>query len=135
MNGMRHFLDDQVMPLLHKLAPYSQFGPRVEVRQTPRNIVVTAEIPGIEHPEHLKIHVQEHHITISGKIDREEHQEEGYDLFHTERFYGSFTRSVPLPIAVDPEDVQASYRNGLLTVTRKKNTSLQASPVRVEFQQ
>jgi HSP20 family protein len=134
-DAMRHFFDDQVMPVLNKLAPYGQFGPRIEVRQTPDELMLTAEIPGIENPENLKIHVQENSITLSGKVEREERREEGHNLFHTERFYGSFTRTVPLPISVDPEAVQATYRNGLLTVTMKKNTRLQGTPVRVDFVQ
>lgn len=130
---MRHFFDDQVMPLLHKMAPYGTLGPRVEVRQTPDSVLVSAELPGIEHPEHLNIHVQETLITISGQIDQVDTKEDEHDMMYSERLYGKFSRTVPLPVIVDPEQVQADYRKGMLTVTMKKNTEIQGRQVPINF--
>ncbi|MGZ4032407.1 MAG: Hsp20/alpha crystallin family protein [Tumebacillaceae bacterium] len=133
-DSLRHLFEQNVLAYLHKMMPYNDLGPRVEVRQTPREVIVTAEIPGIEHPEDLNIHVHENSITIGGQVTRSESQEEGHDLFHSERMYGKFSRTVPLPMVVDPEQVSASYRNGLLTVTMQKNSELLGRRVSVDFQ-
>lgn len=132
---MRHFYDHQMVPLLHKVAPYLHLTPRVEVRQTDADILVTAELPGIKSQDSLHIHVQEGMITISGNVEQDEWKDEELHLFHTERYYGPFSRSVPLPVAVDPAQVQANYRNGLLTVKMKKNTEIQGQRIPVDFQQ
>ncbi|KEO85023.1 Hsp20/alpha crystallin family protein [Tumebacillus flagellatus] len=120
--------------LLHRLTPYGDLCPRVEVRQAPQDVIVHCELPGLTHPEQVRLHVQETMLTLHGNVEREEPQGEGFDLLHTERHYGPFSRSVPLPIAVDPEQVQAAYRNGLLTVTMRKLTSVPGKNIRVEFQ-
>jgi HSP20 family protein len=130
---MRHFYHEQLLPLLHKLMPYGDLGPRVEVRQTPDDVIVQAEIPGLKHPEHLDLRVQGTMVTIRGEVTRELPEAEGHDLLYTERVYGKFSRTVPLPVSVDPERVTASYQNGILTVTMKKNTELQGKPVPVEI--
>lgn len=134
LQTMRHFYDHQMVPLLHKVAPYLHLTPPVEVRQTDADILVTAEVPGIKSQDDLHIHVQENMITISGKVDKDEWEDGELHLFHTERYYGPFSRSVPLPVAVDPEVVEASYRNGLLTVKMKKNTQIQGQRIQVDFQ-
>ncbi|MGB8953770.1 MAG: Hsp20/alpha crystallin family protein [Tumebacillaceae bacterium] len=133
LDTVRHFFDSQVFPMLHQIMPYGTLGPRVEVRQKPDEILVTADIPGLERPEDLEIHVQETSVTISGEVEKKQ-EHEGFDLFHTERLYGKFSRTVPLPVLVDPEQVQANYRNGVLTVRLRKNTELQGRRVTVDFQ-
>jgi HSP20 family protein len=134
LDTMRHLYDQQMVPLLHKITPYLHLTPRVEVKQNSSGILVIAELPGIGSRDDLHIRVQEQMITISGKIVQDEQEGEEQNLFHTERYYGPFSRSVPLPVAVDPEHVQATYRNGLLTVKMKKNTQLQGQRIPVEFQ-
>jgi HSP20 family protein len=133
LDAIRHFWDQQMMPMLHKLLPYGVLGPRVEVRQTPNHILVTAEIPGLKQPGDLDLHVQEIAITISGRVEREESSEEGFDLFHTERLYGAFSRTVPLPVLVDPKTAEANYQNGLLTVKMQKSVDVQGRQVPIRF--
>ena len=133
---MRHFLDQQVLPMLHRMMPYDDLGPRIEVRQQADSILVIAELPGLKNQNDLDIHALETTLTISGTIERDEsHHDEDVSLFHTERAYGKFSRTIPLPVPIDTEHVQASYRNGLLTVKMKKNTGLQGRRVDVEFLQ
>lgn len=133
LDAMRHFFEAQVAPMLHQMMPYGTLGPRVEVRQTPDEILVSADIPGLERPEDLEIHVQETALTISGEVQKKQ-EHEGFDLFHSERLYGKFSRTVPLPVLVDPEQVLASYRNGVLHVRMRKNTELQGKRVPIDFQ-
>lgn len=130
---MNHFFQEQVLPALQKLMPYGELGPRVEVRQTPDTVVVLAEIPGLKHPEHLDVRVQGTMITIRGEVTRELPEAEGHDLFYTERIYGKFSRSVPLPVAVVPDRVEAKYGDGMLRVTMQKDTLQPGTHVPVDF--
>lgn len=131
--AMRHFVEQQLMPMLHKLAPYGDLGPRVEVSQRGDEIIVKAELPGLSTPDNVDIHVQETSLTLSGTLEREGEGGDEINLFHTERLYGPFSRTVPLPVPVNPDEVRASCKHGLLTVSMKKSTKLQGRRVNVDF--
>ncbi|MFD2169070.1 Hsp20/alpha crystallin family protein [Tumebacillus lipolyticus] len=134
IDGIRHLYHDGVLPLLHKLMPYGDLGPRVEVHQTEAAIVVTAEIPGLQHPEHIKLLVQGTTLTIRGELSRELSTEGENELFYSERIYGKFSRTVPLPVTVDQERAAATYKRGLLIVTLPKCTEPPGTRVAVDFQ-
>ncbi|HEU4962971.1 MAG TPA: Hsp20/alpha crystallin family protein [Bacilli bacterium] len=133
IEAMRQYFDQHMLPMLHKMMPYGTLTPRVEVAQTPHDVVITAEVPGIEKKDDLHIRVMDTSVTIAGEVVREPSGKEGHDLLHTERTYGRFSRTVPLPVVVNPQQVRAQYRNGLLTITVSKNQNLQGKPVQVDF--
>jgi HSP20 family protein len=58
-------------------------------------------------------------LTIKGE-KKEEKEEQGKDYYRMERSYGSFTRSVPLPVEVDTDKVQATFKKGVLDITLPK---------------
>ena len=76
--------------------------------------VLTSEVPGIR-SEDLEITVHQNTVTLKGKCDPDE---TGKDAsFHRrERSYGSFSRTVTLPFNVDSDNVEASYKDGILTL-------------------
>lgn len=89
--------------------------PRIDLHQTPDEIVATAELPGIASKDDIQIEVTPDSLTIRGEIKR------GYDapdedFIHSERFVGRFSRTLPLPVEVKAEETSASYNNGLLEV-------------------
>lgn len=87
----------------------------VDVYNEEDNLVVRASLPGVK-PEDLKVTVADSILTISGESKAEsEAKEENY--LHRERRYGSFSRSVSLPRHLDAAKADASYENGVLTVT------------------
>jgi HSP20 family protein len=89
-------------------------GLPLDVEETDKEIFVRAEIPGVK-AEDLDISMRGDALVISGeKKECTEHPEKGY--FYRERRYGAFRREVPLPMAVDPNDVQAEYKDGVLHV-------------------
>ena len=87
--------------------------PSLELAEDGDDLVVRLEVAGAE-PEDLDIDVSAHHLTVRGEI-REEERARG-TVYHTERRYGHFQRSVTLPVAVDPERASASFHQGLLEV-------------------
>jgi HSP20 family protein len=92
--------------------------PQVDVRETDKEIVVEAELPGIEDKD-VSLALQDGVLTIRGE-KRQTHDEEKEDYRMTERRYGSFQRSLRLPDTIDEDKVEASFNNGVLKVTIPK---------------
>jgi HSP20 family protein len=98
-----------------------------DVSETDDEVVVRAEIPGVE-PKDLELTVAGDVLTIAGeKHEEETKREKGYA--RAERRFGSFRRSVQLPSSIDADSVQAVHKNGVVTVTLKKVES--ARPKRI----
>ena len=92
--------------------------PAVSIADTDDNIIVTAEMPGID-ADDLNIRVDNDILTLSG-VKREETQEEKENVYRVERMYGSFTRRITLPSNVNPDKVKANLKNGVLKLEMAK---------------
>jgi len=108
----------------------AEFAPAVDVKETDAEIVVKAEVPGIEAKD-INISVAGEVLTIKGekKSEREE-KEENYHL--VERSYGSFARSLVLPAAVDLDKIEAKYDKGVLTVTCPKKEEVKPKAIEIK---
>jgi HSP20 family protein len=106
--------------------------PRMQMRDTGEELEVTAEMPGVD-GANVSVQIEDDVLTISG---RQRSQEER-DQARMEREV-SFYRQLPLPDGIDTENVQASYRNGMLSIrfpkTRARSSARQI-PVSTEQQQ
>lgn len=90
------------------------FMPEVDVYETDGEVVMKAELPGIE-PQDLAVEVSADSVTISGECRHEEEvREEG--MFLSERSYGRFSRTVGLPEKIKEAEARATFKNGVLTV-------------------
>ena len=101
----------------------------VDVYQTPTDIVVQTMVAGIK-PEDLELSVARDIITICGK--REENRnidEENY--FTKELYWGKFSRTISLPAEVEPEEVEATEKHGLITIKIKKVDKEKKNTVKV----
>jgi HSP20 family protein len=94
------------------------FSPRVDVAETDNEIVVSAELPGLD-DEDIDVSLSRGMLTISGE-KKQEKEKKGRSYYHVERTYGSFQRSVALPSNVDTSKVDAVFRKGVLTITLPK---------------
>lgn len=91
------------------------WSPQVEMFERDGELVVRADLPGLSKDD-VKVDVGAHGITIEGERKHEEKEErEGY--YRSERSYGKFYRTLPLPEGVDSEDAEATFRDGVLEVT------------------
>ena len=108
----------------------TEFAPAVDVKETADQVVVKAEVPGMEAKD-INISVTGDVLTIKGekKSEREE-KEENYHL--VERSYGSFCRSLTLPAAVDLDKIEAKYDKGVLTVTCPKKEEVKPKPIEIK---
>ena len=91
------------------------WSPRVEAFQKEDQFTIRAELPGLK-KEDVQVDVTEEALTIHGERKHEqEERREGF--YHSERSYGSFHRTIPLPDGVITDSARASFRDGVLEVT------------------
>jgi len=90
----------------------------IDVYQTPKEIVVKSTIAGVR-PEDIDISINNDMLTIRGKREMQENISENNYLFR-ECYWGSFSRSIILPVEIEAEKIDAALENGVLTVTLPK---------------
>lgn len=130
-NEMDRLWDEYFGPGRRALQPIEEaWLPAVDIAETGDKITVKAEIPGMEAKD-IEISMVGDTLTIKGekKAEREE-KEENYHL--VERSYGSFSRAMKLPAAVDPDKVQATYKNGVLTVVLPKKEEVKPKAIEIK---
>lgn len=104
--------------------------PTIDVSETDNEITVRAEVPGID-PKDIDVSLTGQTLVISGeKTESREKKDENF--FHSERRFGSFRRTVTLPVGVNTEQVSAEHKNGLLTIKLKKRESAVAKRITVQ---
>ncbi len=98
-------------------------SPRIDISEKDDQIVVCAELPGLEEKD-VDVTLTDNVLTIKGekKLEKEE-KERGYT--YTERTYGSFERRIPIDAEVLSDKVSAAFKNGVLTVTLPKSAETQ----------
>lgn len=89
--------------------------PTVEVQQSGNNLIVRADLPGLNEND-VRLEATEDGLIIEGERKREEEREEG-GVYRSERVYGRFYRFIPLPEGAKVDQAQANFRNGVLQVT------------------
>ena len=122
---MRHYFDDFFDGF--DLGPFGKWSggpevglPKVDVAETSDAVHVTADLPGLSENE-IDVTLSDGHLVIRGeKRSEKEEKDESKNYHRIERRYGSFHRSIALPAVVDDQKVDASFKNGVLTVVLPK---------------
>jgi HSP20 family protein len=97
--------------------------PQMNVSETDSEIRVAAELPGVDLDD-LEVDVMDDMLVIRGE-KRLERSDEDENFHFVECAYGSFQRTVQLPFAADPDQVQANFENGVLSITVPKSDQQQ----------
>ena len=113
---------------------FTPFGsaefPSVDLSEDDKEIVVKAEMPGLD-PKDVDISINKGTLTLQGeKKFEDEEKKENYRRI--ERRYGSFYRSIPLPTEVDEDKVKAQYKKGILTITMPKSEEQKSKKIQIE---
>jgi len=113
---------DMGRPAFSRMAAFS---PSVDVSETGKQILVKADLPGMEEKD-IDLEIDGDLLTLRG--ERTEEKEEGEDEHRrvVERSYGRFERSMRLPFVPGEKDVDTSFRKGVLTVKIKKPKALES---------
>jgi len=106
------------------------FLPPVDVRETEDKVIVEAELPGME-PKDVDIQIEGETLMISGERKHEK-EEKARGYHRLERSFGWFQRSVELPPSVDPEKVEATCKDGVLTVELAKKEEAKRKTIQVK---
>ena len=106
---------------------FSGWSPALDLYQNNDNLIAVIELPGMR-KEDIEISLHDGTLTIAG--ERKSSSSNGERAERTERYVGSFRRSVSLPARVDANKVNATYRDGILTVMLPK--AEEAKPRRID---
>ena len=117
------------------MAPFGSLGsmgrmagwPHVEVAETDKDVRISAELPGLEEKD-VEVLMGDGVLTIRGEKKSEvEDKERAF----SERYYGRFERRIPLAWDVEDDKIDASFKNGVLTVTMPKSTESKTNVKRI----
>lgn len=115
-NLMKRFSEefDHMFGAYRPAAELEMWAPALEIKHKDGNFVVVAELPGITKDD-VKVAVIEESLVIEGEKKKVK-EEKGEGYYRTERAYGKFYRSIPLPKGAKADEVKAELTNGILKV-------------------
>ncbi len=97
---------------------FAAFSPSVDISETEKEIVISAELPGMEDKD-IDVSLSKDTLTIKGE-KKEEKEEKAKSYYRMERSFGSFCRTIPLPAEIDSDKVEAEFKKGVLTIKLPK---------------
>jgi HSP20 family protein len=106
------------------------WAPMVNVSENDKEVLVEAELPGIDE-KNVEVTLTNDTLTIRGE-KKEEKEEKGKNFYRMERSFGSFHRDIALPNAVETEKVDATFKNGVLTVRLPKSQQAQKDVKKID---
>jgi HSP20 family protein len=134
---LQHEVDRLFEEFARGLGPVSVGGngrlmPSMEVTETDKELVITAELPGLERKD-VDISLEDNVLTIRGEKKSETSPDDKNKNVHvSERSYGVFYRVLELPSGIDPSSVQATMSNGVLKITIPKPARAQPKKIEVK---
>ena len=103
--------------------------PAVDIAEKDREFEITAELPGMDE-SNIDVKFADGVLTIKGE-KKEEKEERKKDYYLSERRYGSFQRSFPVPESVDADKIEAKFVNGVLTIRLPKSAEAQKNEKKI----
>ncbi len=105
--------------------------PALDVKETEKELVVTADLPGLDEKD-VQLTLQNGVLTLRGE-KKSERKDEGENYHLVERSYGSFQRSIRLPETIDEDKADARFDKGVLTVTLPKRPETVKAQKKIEI--
>lgn len=102
----------------------SNLYPKIEVKEKDKEIIVCAEVPGMDDKD-VNITLRDGNLILEGERKTQKNSEDE-GRYHSEFSYGSFYRSIPLGEDIKEDTVKASYKDGLLTIELEKSGESQS---------
>jgi len=122
-NSEDSFGDLSMFPMGVGEKSWDPLTPRVDLSETEKDVIVSMELPGICE-EDIDVSIKDNALTVSGEKKQERDSEEkDKGWYRLERHFGSFSRTVPLPTRVKDSEAEATFKNGVLTISIPKEDS------------
>lgn len=121
----------EVEPFWRQESSFDFAAPAVDVTENETAYKVTAELPGISEKD-IEISLTGDVLVLKGE-KRQEREEKEKNRYLSERAYGAFQRSLPLPDGVDRDAITAEFSKGVLTVTLPKSKEAQKQQKKIEI--
>lgn len=131
MSALRRQMDDMFDELMGNENQLVNWKPAVEMQDTDENLILRAELPGIDTKD-IDIQVMREAVVISGE-NRHEHKTEGKGFIRSEFRYGKFQRMIPLPVPIKNDEAQAKFEHGVLTLTLPKAAEARRTVVKLNL--
>lgn len=129
---MSRLFDEALSQYKGGCLPGSSWFPPVDIYETENEIILKAELPGVE-MKNISVEVNENVITLKGEKKLGKNLcEENYHRM--ERFYGTFQRVFSLPNSVEKSNVKANYRDGVLEITVPKAAEVRPEAVKIAIE-
>jgi HSP20 family protein len=110
------------------------WAPAVDIVEEDQKLVVKVDVPGVS-PENIKVHVEDHTLTIEGHRESETlREEENGKQHYIERISGTFSRSIRLPEDANIEQIEAENKNGVLRIAIPYVPQAQPKQVEIKVQ-
>lgn len=107
--------------------------PNIDIAANKNNYVITVEVPGVKE-EDVKIELSEDRTLIITGEKKQEKTEEEEGRYRTERMYGSFRRVLSLPTDADMEKIEATFKNGVLSISLPRKATATSETRHIEIQ-
>lgn len=98
--------------------------PRLDINETASEIVVRAELPGMKE-EDISLTLHDDELVMSGEKKQENEEVDSKGRHYTERIYGKVYRRIALPTKVNPDEIKAVFKDGVLSITLPKTEQLE----------
>ena len=126
----RLFEESFLRPGAPGLQEQGGFNTPVDVYETADKVMLKAAVPGVN-PEDIDVTITGDVLTIKGECKPEPESQEKRNYIRQECRYGSFTRTLTLPTAVDANQITATFENGVLTLEMPKKESVKPKTVKI----
>ena len=131
VDTLRRQMDRMLDDLMETHGDRPTWAPVVELKDAGDAFVLKAQLPGVAEKD-LDIQVTKDTVQITGE-HRNEHQNQENGYYRSEFRYGKFSRTIGLPIAVQNDQVHATYKDGILSLTLPKVVEAQNKVVKVNL--
>lgn len=108
------------------------FSPRIDVRETENGYEISAEMPGVSKDD-INVTLENGVLTLEAEVHREEKEEKEGRVIREERRYGKYMRSFNLGQDVNEEEIDANFKDGVLTLKAPKREASQPKSQRIEI--
>ncbi len=129
-NEINRLFEDPFAFLAPSTSFFEGWTPPVDIYEDKDKYVVKAELPGMRR-EDIEVSLHGNALSICGERKHEEEKRE-HDTYRSERYFGRFQRSVTLPATVQANKIEASYKDGVLTVALPKSEEAKPKQISVK---